>query len=134
MSCFIRYVDEVSELSGTYIYVRDNKSGIVEICEGPLEEGTGFAFFYSSTGREFCDIILPKDPIAVYPEGQALAIILHELAHAHDYYIRRRNICNDNLVEAEINFWKKAVEWVSMAPLPFSFVFDITYFAQIAIR
>ena len=128
---FIRYVDGVPELLGTCISVRDNQTGSVEVCEGPIEkEAAGFCYFYSDSSREFCDVILPNDPIGKIPEAPALAIILHELAHAHDYYIRRNDARDDNEAEAEIRAWRKAIEWATMAPLANGLSNDLALYAQ----
>lgn len=130
---FIRYIDEVPELFGTYIYAKASLSGPVEIVEGPLAKGTGYTFYCSFDTREFCDVILPNDPLATFPEGYTLAIILHELAHAYEYYVHRRAACNNDEYSAETYAWHKAIEWAEQAEPDTNLFMDIKRYANTAV-
>ncbi len=108
---FIRYVDEVEVLEGTYVYgVREAGKGVERIM-GPLEVGTGYTAFMTLGSKDVADVILPSDPLASYDEAAALAIILHELAHAVDYLNYPNEAIKRSWYRSEVHAWTQVIAW-----------------------
>lgn len=101
---FIRQIREVEYLKDTYIGCPDGSR------YGPLDEGNGFTLFYKDDDIAFCDIILSSDLVEASP-ALAIGTILHELAHALDYFICPENVVNSIKINAEVNAWDKAISW-----------------------
>ena len=133
LSGFIRYIDETPELEGTFIYVTDKSRGAIEATEGPLQSGNGYTFFFSNDDREFCGVILPTDPLVTYSDGEAIAIILHELSHAHEYYLHRKEATQAIVYNAEVNAWINALEWASNSSLNLKTVEEILGYVKLAV-
>lgn len=133
LNSFIRYVDETTELEGTFIYVADKSHGAIEAVEGPLNSGSGYTFFFSNDDREFCDVILPTSPLVTYSDGEAIAIILHELSHAHEYYLHRKEAIQAIVYNAEVKAWINALEWASKSSLNLNIVEEIRSYIKLAI-
>jgi hypothetical protein len=117
---FIRYVDEVSDLQGVCIFAKDLTTGGIEILDGPLIRATGYCGYYGLPTREFCDVILLSNVMEAgsaerSAEGASVAVTLHELAHAHDFFLHRRDAANRPNLETEQLAWNQAVEWASLA-------------------
>ena len=113
LRAFIRYVREVPTIAGSKLYVRDSTTGCREIIDGPLDEGTGYTFYGDLGTRKICDVLLPTKPLAQYPNGDAIAIILHELAHAYDYALHHREVANRSDYESERLAWDQAAKWAA---------------------
>src|SRR2546423_322881 len=80
LKSFIRQVREVESLTKTRIARPDGTR------YGPIEFGTGYTFFYKDRYEAFADVILPGI-LRGFTESEAICVILHELAHAHEYSI-----------------------------------------------
>ena len=107
---FIRQVREVRQLRDSRIRCPDGSR------YGPLEDGSGYTFYYADDTQEFCDILLSA-ALGGLPEAAALAVILHELAHAHDYSERPHKLMRRKVILSERRAWIKAVYWAGQAPL-----------------
>jgi len=113
---FIRYVDEVPVLKGTFVYGRPRGGTAIESMAGPLERGVGHTAFLSLASGNVVDVILSADPLASCDEDAALAVILHELAHAWDYL--RETISERSVDGMERYARALAQDWASKASLP----------------
>jgi hypothetical protein len=129
---FIRYVDEVEELAGTYLYVQNEATNAIEVYDGPIEGGTGYTAFLSTGSRAFCDIILPTNPLTEYSECDGLAVILHELAHAEDFFTYGNAAGNRNNYESEKIAWDRALAWASAATHDDALVAEIRSYVDLA--
>lgn len=94
-------------MSGTYIGCPDGTR------YGPLESGTGYTFFYKDINVAFCDIILPAT-LSEATQAQLIAVILHELAHAWNYYQYQEVAIEGVELEEEIRAWRQAADWAML--------------------
>lgn len=101
---FIRQVREVENLEGIYIGCPDGTR------YGPVEDGEGFTFLYKDDEVAFCDIILSSS-LGEGLQEYAISTILHELAHALDYFISPEDAVKSIRFNAEVNAWDKAISW-----------------------
>lgn len=129
---FIRYVDEVEVLEGTFVYGRPEPGKTVEIIVGPLESGTGYTALMSLDSTDVADVILPSDPLASCDEGTALLIILHELAHAVDYLSSLKEAIERSHYRSEIYAWSQAMAWSCRSTLSDELSAEIEMHARLA--
>ena len=108
---FIRYVDEVRELEGTFIYGRPEQGKGIEIIAQLQGGGTGYTALMNLNSRDVVDVVLPSDPLASCDESVALLIILHELAHAVDYLNGTKKAIERNHYRSERFAWTQAIAW-----------------------
>jgi len=101
---FIRQIREVKSLEGSYIGCPDGPR------YGPIEDGDGFTFLYKDERIAFCDILLSSSIVKV-SQAYAISTILHELAHASDYFISPEGAMASYRFDAEVNAWDKAISW-----------------------
>lgn len=113
---YIRYVDEVDRLEGTFVYGRVEPGGGIETI-AQLKDAIGFAAFLSLTSGDVADVILPTDPLAACDEGEAVAICLHELAHIVDHLERPKEASERSRQRSEMYAWAQALAWVCSSPL-----------------
>lgn len=108
---FIRYVDEVGLLEGTFIYGRPAKGKGVEIIMGPLEGGCGYAALMELNSEFVADVLLPSNPLTTFSEGAAIGVILHELAHVAAYANAPKRASGRNHLRSETGAWTQAMAW-----------------------
>lgn len=112
---FIRHVDEVDRFDGIYLYARNEITRAVEIIDGPLTgEGVGYAAYCIIADRRFCDLIFASRHLLSGTEGYAVAICLHEIAHAQDYFLNGKQTVERGHYLSEIHAWNQALEWAAM--------------------
>jgi len=116
---FIRNIDEVESFENVYLYVRGEDTGAIEIYAGPLTaDAPGYAAYHHTEKRRFADLVFASKYMLYGGEGYAVAVCLHEIAHAYDHFLNGSESLQRDQYLDEVNTWNQAEKWAKTLTNP----------------